>query len=504
MHGSPTVRLKARPGAVADFRTAVANVTRSRYIQPHTLVGGSCRRAERKVKAWDLYRTIWRPRLELADSADLYESEQVKDARMRDVDWKQAMCFGAVRHIMRYDDDADVDLDGDGVSDEAQEVVATLLRHERLIYCIFTHYASLVPSVDTLSLPAWRCLYTDLGLVVASSKASTKEALDSIFTEADGMRRRAVKAGARTAPPALLAGPQLKLHVGRAEFLVSMIKLAVNQYVLSGRTSDVSEAVDTLFTAVRSHQRPHGTLLAADPDEFRQRHAYQRLTCDVLERHEEALRACFEFGVRLSSSTPSSVEWSGQLHKWIASRQARSSHAPSSDATKPAAASSTATSSTASSTATSQPMMMSAEGWMALVRTCRLSGDDLSESDALRCFLWSRMLSVDDPTSRRGRPKETAVPFEGFMECLAHLAALKALPSEDELALSGYADAGEYLLTLQATDPTAHSRFVRERRRGWSADLPTDLPRRLELTISLVHASIKRHEGRGLAAARKT
>ena len=47
---------------------------------------------------------------------------QVKDARMRDVDWKQAMCFGAVRHIMRYDDDADVDLDGDGVSDEAQEV----------------------------------------------------------------------------------------------------------------------------------------------------------------------------------------------------------------------------------------------------------------------------------------------------------------------------------------------------------------------------------------------
>ena len=88
----------------------------------------------------------------------------------------------------------------------------------------------------------------------------------------------------------------------------------MHRYVLSGRTSDVSEAVDTLFTAVRSHQRPHGTLLAADPDEFRQRHAYQRLTCDVLERHEEALRACFEFGVRLSSSTPSSVEWIGQLH----------------------------------------------------------------------------------------------------------------------------------------------------------------------------------------------
>jgi len=431
-----------------------------------------------------LYRSIWRPRLEIADSADLYEGEQVKDARMRDVDWKQAMCFGAVRHIMRYDDDADVDLDGDGISDEAQEVVATLLRHERLIYCLFTHYASRVPSVDTLNLAAWRCLHTDLGLFTPASKASTREALDAIFTEADGMRRRAVKAGARTAPPALLAGPQLKLYLGRAEFLVALIKLAVNQYVLSGVTSDVSEALDRLFTAVRSHQRPEGALLAADPDEFRQAAAYQQLTCVALERHEHMLRECFEFATRLSSALPASVEWSGQLRRWVAARQqARGSHAPS-DA------------------ATARPMM-SAEGWMALVRTCRLSGEDLTECDALRCFLWSRMLSVDDPTSRRGRPKETRIPFEGFMECLVHLAALKALPSEEEIALSGCADAGEYLLTLQATDPTAHSHLLRERSRAWAAELPPDLPRRLELTISLVHASIKRHEGRGLAAARK-
>ena len=49
---------------------------------------------------------------------------------------------------------------------------------------------------------------------------------------------------------------------------------------------------------------------------------------------------------------------------------------------------------------------------------------DLSERSALNCFTWSRMV-VEESGTVRAQRREAALPFEGFMEAVCHLATLK-------------------------------------------------------------------------------
>ena len=100
---------------------ALVEVRRERYLPPEKPLAAVTVRT-RRARAFDVYRTIWGPRVKTADSADLYESSLgVLHTRLLD-EWLRACQQGALRHINRYDDDADADEDGDGLSDEAQEV----------------------------------------------------------------------------------------------------------------------------------------------------------------------------------------------------------------------------------------------------------------------------------------------------------------------------------------------------------------------------------------------
>jgi len=71
---------------------------------------------------WDPYDTLWKARAEQCDAKDLYDTEDV-ELRMFKSDWGKALQHGGFeRFLMKMDDDGGLDEDGDGISDEVQEV----------------------------------------------------------------------------------------------------------------------------------------------------------------------------------------------------------------------------------------------------------------------------------------------------------------------------------------------------------------------------------------------
>ena len=66
-------------------------------------------------------------------------------------------------------------------------------------------------------------------------------------------------------------------------------------------------------------------------------------------------------------------------------------------------------------------------------------------------------------------PKDDALPFEGFLEALCRLSSIKALPTDDEVAEKGCADAGEYVLLMKADvhGRLEYEQMLTERRVGW-------------------------------------
>lgn len=73
-----------------------------------------------------------------------------------------------------------------------------------------------------------------------------------------------------------------------------------------------------------------------------------------------------------------------------------------------------------------------------------------------------------------GQLKETCLPFEGLLEALCRLAALKALPTDAEIAVSARThghevDAGAYMFKLQATDSHGYQRLLKERAGRWGS-----------------------------------
>lgn len=124
------------------------------------------------------------------------------------------------------------------------------------------------------------------------------------------------------------------------------------------------------------------------------------------------------------------------------------------------------------------------------MRKLQLVDDDLSDRDAKLCFVFSRMCVIDGE-SARGRAKESHLPFEGFLEALCRLAALKALPTDEEVKAAGHADAGGYLLQLRDEKPNLYEALLRERAVPLGGQLAQPIWRCVDHLVSLMIRTIE-------------
>jgi len=95
--------------------------------------------------------------------------------------------MGAMKAILRYDDDPSADDDGDGIPDEVQEVGEVLWKHMDMVYNLFSYYASLNGSLCELDLKSWTVLVEECRLASKRSKFCKLADFDRLFIEVDTM-----------------------------------------------------------------------------------------------------------------------------------------------------------------------------------------------------------------------------------------------------------------------------------------------------------------------------
>ena len=389
---------------------------------------------------FNVYESVWGTRASWNDSGDVYDTEQVALRRFAR-DWESVVRdLGVGNLVRRSDDDGDADLDGDGISDELQEVQAIIWAYHELIEILFTNYASLTAgnsssgamsdaSATTIGYHYWLVFLQDFGLILKGkhAKYQTRQDLDRIFYGIDAAAKNAAKARRKaeadartpgTAPPPPKLNDERSNAFARQEFVAALVHVALNRYVATGRLSDCSEAVHAfLSNDILPNLEPQ---LASVPNAFREQ-VYTPLATDVLARYESDLRKIFI-----------------AINKGESGREAK---------------------------------LLSLDEWKGLLLGFGFSAKpDLSERDACMCFLSSRTCVVDAST-RLGALKESSLPFEGFLEALCRLSVLKALPTDAEVDAAGCDDAGDYVLRLRERDEAAHARLVEERKGRWG-ELP--------------------------------
>jgi hypothetical protein len=87
----------------------------------------------------------------------------------------------------------------------------------------------------------------------------------------------------------------------------------------------------------------------------------------------------------------------------------------------------------------------------------------LSTLQAKFIFIWSRIRSVADLSDEQ-ETRFRHMFFEDFLEGLVRLSTMIALPTDMEIEEVGAADAGEFLLAMQADDPLSFQTFVEQRK----------------------------------------
>jgi hypothetical protein len=308
--------------------------------------------------------------------------------------------------------------------------------------------------------------------------------------EAESLRIRQAGLAAPISPTKALAtkrslGPKgvpagsgvLKHCMSRPEFLIGLIKSAVNRFVLSGELADVSDALDRLLATVVS-EASRG-VVHRDPDLLRRASFYTEPACEALKQMDGTLKRCFGKLASLEPPPPGS---------------------PNGVRSPTRSGGGSSGSSGGGSGGGSGSATLSVEEWMQAVRQFRIAGPDLSERCALQAWAWSRMM-VENGATVRGQRREHALPYEGFLELTCHLACVKGLPDHEEVASAGCADAADFLLRIEEEDPREYERVVKHKASAWALDPPPDLPKRIEHMANVMHAHLFRGLGQKAASA---
>ena len=183
----------------------------------------------------------------------------------------------------------------------------------------------------------------------------------------------------------------------RFEFLGCVVRLAIIKYVKSGMVFDVSEAVQLLCE--KNIQKHLGPQAICDSNDFRRYRLYNPKVDHILCEHLHMLRGIFD-------AFASPIE-----HKGGSTR-----------------------------------MRMGISGWGQFVTAAGLMGDDFDEKEAKLAFAWCQMA-----VSNEVQPRSVfiSISFEDFLEALARICDLKALPTVLELRAAGTKNTAHFFNILE-------------------------------------------------------
>ena len=401
---------------------------------------------------FDLYRSIWRDRLSWATSGDLYDTDEVIQGRFQN-DWQRMLTrFGAAKVVLRTPDAPsgpirpqrvrdEEQLYAGAYSDEVIKVGECFFRHYQVCCCVFGYYCAFEGlSLETLPLRAFLAFCSDCNLISKRPSSHCREAdlIHMFLTFATGA-------------PDAQQQQQEEQSLGRAGFFTALVRVAIHRYVIDGDVRNVAEALSRLLRL--DILACVGEDKLQMPNDFRRRHAYTEAVCEELSRRKGWLKRCFEYGASLEPVTSARV--------------------------------------------------ISLVQWVELIEQLDLLGPDVSEREAVLCFSWSRTCYAEPQVSLRNAQgvrwnttavlKETCLPFEGFLEALCRIAALKVLPNDDEIDYRGDRDAAEF---LNSVGQQRLGELLAERSVAWGARLSPEQPmaRCLYHVVSIM-ASAARHRG---------
>ena len=212
----------------------------------------------------------------------------------------------------------------------------------------------------------------------------------------------------------------------------ALVRTAVARYVQSGLETDVSTALNRLFT---NDLRPKADPVIFSPANAFRAHCYTEEVDDVLRLHEDALRLIY---TAICNLKPMSMELGGMAN-----------------------------------------LLFTHSDWLDFLRIFKLVDLDVTDNDGTLCFCWGKMVTINEQNPK-DRIKLTHASFEDFLEALCRLAAMKGLPTDKEIANQAAEDgepdgnAGIFLLKL-ADVPADYDTFLQERHTEWGK-LPTAQP----------------------------
>jgi len=114
-------------------------------------------------------------------------------------------------------------------------------------------------------------------------------------------------------------------------------------------------------------------------------------------------------------------------------------------------------------------------------------------------------MRVIDEDDLKNRQRIENLTFWGFLEAVVRVAQSKAIPTDEEVRASGYADGGEFLLRLRQDDPSAYRSFVERNDRKWYEETRQSIPKKLAVLLTLMMrtlaGNLERWQRDGSAAA---
>lgn len=412
------------------------------------------------VNGWNPFQdSCWAPRASWSDAKSLVDTEEVEKERFTN-DWHRVSNeLGTAKLIMRYDDDGSKDADGNGISDEVEDIEKCLWQHHGALLAVFDWYGAIGASggggdISFLSLNTWTQFVLDFGLVDKKSKFCKQSDMDTLFITIDGAAGRAQQqhlkeeeearrtgghfALGRNASPGVMRGggttptPGKLTHqstakfedkrkmFSRVEFYAAIVAISIKKYVEPKIITDASDAFEHFMA---NDILPKLKQQQASPTEFRLRHLYTEALDAVLRPKLPTLRVIFEGLVARGKST-------GRRHK-----------------------------------------LLSLQDWIAFIKAAHISGTDATDRDATLCFVWSRMCVTDERTEV-AHLREEMLPFEGFLEALCRLSTLKAFPNDAEIAAAGSScpDAAAYLRGLQLNFADKYHALMADRKGVWGRE----------------------------------